>query len=535
MAEEKAIPKLDASYDVVVVGAGNGGLAAALTSAVKGAKVLLLEQHNLPGGFATSFVRGRFEFEASLHELSSVGPGSNKGGVRVFLEDEAGVDIDWVAVPEAYRLILTDDNIDVALPFGKENFIAAIEKEVPGSREPIEKYVALCQDVHDALGTAGRFSDKPGMNDLLSMLSDPSGTFGELKSIAPRMLNMLKTLPCTVEEVTSTFNIPEKALKILYPYWCYLGLPMSRMSFTLWAAMLASYLTHGAYIPRNRSHELASAIEARILRLGGRVEYNTRVEKILVEKGQVTGVVTSAGDTISTRAVICNASPTLAFNNLIHPRSEVPDDAFRTINARKTAYTGFVVYLGLDAPADQLGINDYGYFISNNMDTDQIYKNTAKIGLTPMQATICLNNAIPGCSPPGTSMLTITTMYLPEAWQDIRPEMYFKIKNDIASAMIEQFENATRIGVRQHIEEIEVATPVTFARYTRCFMGGIYGYEPEPWDSVVPRVLAQKDETYIRGLEFAGGASIMCHGYSSALMSGRSAALAALRKLGVKS
>ena len=56
----------DRSYEAVVVGAGNGGLAAAAQLAAKGVKVLLLEQHNVPGGFATSFVRGRFEFEGAM-------------------------------------------------------------------------------------------------------------------------------------------------------------------------------------------------------------------------------------------------------------------------------------------------------------------------------------------------------------------------------------------------------------------------------------------------------------------------------------
>ena len=65
---------IEDTYDVVVIGAGNGGLSATAYLAQKGLKVLLLEQHNLPGGVATSFVRGRFEFETSLHELASFGP-----------------------------------------------------------------------------------------------------------------------------------------------------------------------------------------------------------------------------------------------------------------------------------------------------------------------------------------------------------------------------------------------------------------------------------------------------------------------------
>ena len=57
-------------YDAVVIGAGNGGLAAALTLVNAGKKVLLAERHNLPGGFATSFIRGRFSQERSTELLS---------------------------------------------------------------------------------------------------------------------------------------------------------------------------------------------------------------------------------------------------------------------------------------------------------------------------------------------------------------------------------------------------------------------------------------------------------------------------------
>ena len=54
-----------AKYDVVVVGAGNAGLSAAVKCAVEGKKTLLIDQHNLPGGCASSFRRGRFELKTT--------------------------------------------------------------------------------------------------------------------------------------------------------------------------------------------------------------------------------------------------------------------------------------------------------------------------------------------------------------------------------------------------------------------------------------------------------------------------------------
>jgi len=534
MSHIRKIPKLDESYDVVVIGAGNGGLAAGLALSAKGVKPLVLERHNLPGGFATSFVRGRFEFEASLHELSSIGPATNKSGVRIFLEDESKVDIDWVAVPEAYRLVLTDENIDVTMPFGVDNYVEAMEKEVPGSREPLLNYITLCKDIVDALGFLEKLTGKPDIMKIADFIKNAPSSLGELGGMPLKISNFLKTLPCTVDEVTRTFDIPAKAVKILYPYWCYLGIPTSRLSFTIWAAMLYHYLDYGAYIPRMRSHELASAIEAAIRRNGGQIEYNTKVERIIVENSKVTGVETAAGDIIKTQHVISNASPTLTYNKLIYPESAVPAAAYKYVNARKNGASGFVVYLGLDAPPEVIGISGYGIFISNNMDTDDIYYSMEKPALTNMQASICLNNTIPYCSPPGTTIISMTTLYKSEAWSNVEPHEYFRLKNKIADGMISQFENALNVNLRDHIEEIEVATPVTFARYTGTFGGGVYGYEPDPWDSIIPRVMSLKDESYIKGLTFAGGYAEMCHGYSSSIMSGRATAKAVLSKLGVK-
>jgi prolycopene isomerase len=130
MTEQNAEQAINDSYDVVIIGAGNGGLTAATTLAMNGAKVLLLEQHNLPGGFASSFVRGRFEFETSLHEMDEYGPESNKGAVKRLFENRYNLDIDMMRVPEAYRLIITDpeEKVDVTMPFGIEEFLGKLEK-----------------------------------------------------------------------------------------------------------------------------------------------------------------------------------------------------------------------------------------------------------------------------------------------------------------------------------------------------------------------------------------------------------------------
>ncbi len=515
MSDKSIEQTISETYDAVIIGAGNGGLIATATLAMRGAKILLLEQHNLPGGFASSFVRGRFEFETSLHELYDYGPSSDKGGTRRLLE-KFKLDSEFVKIPEAYRLILTDpdESIDVVMPFGTDSYLDTIEKEVPGSRESVSKFFDLAQDIDRATSYIGRSKGHPDQNVLLKEHS-----------------NFLKTAAYSVEEVQNALNMPEKARSILNAYWVYLGLPTSRVNFTIFASMVYGYILKGAYIPKFRSHDYTTALDTRIRELGGKIEYNTTVEKILVENGKVVGVETSKGDKIKTNHVVCNASPTLTYNKLIHPKSEVPEIAYKEINARRHGVSTFVVYLGLDSTADELGLKDYSYFIYNNKSTDILYESLNNLETPGVQATICLNNAIPDCSPPGTCIISITTAFLPGVWDDVKPEDYFTLKNKIAEDLINTLEKTTGAPIKEHIEEIEVATPQTISRFTRSYNGVVYGYEPDSWDSFVPRLMTMNDEKHIEGLEFCGGFGKRCHGYSSALKDGETAALLTLQDL----
>ncbi|MET9736310.1 FAD-dependent oxidoreductase [Streptomyces sp. NPDC006458] len=75
--------------DAVVVGAGNAGLTAAATLQRAGVRTLLVERHTIPGGCATSFRRGRFEFEVALHQLSGIGRESQEAPLRGMLDGRA--------------------------------------------------------------------------------------------------------------------------------------------------------------------------------------------------------------------------------------------------------------------------------------------------------------------------------------------------------------------------------------------------------------------------------------------------------------
>ena len=120
-------------FDAVVIGAGNAGLTAAATLQRAGVSTLLIERHNVPGGCATSFRRGRFEFETALHQLSGLGHEGQAFSLRG-LFDALGVSdrIEFVEEHDLYRAVVPGV-VDLTLPADLEGAINAIEEGFPGN------------------------------------------------------------------------------------------------------------------------------------------------------------------------------------------------------------------------------------------------------------------------------------------------------------------------------------------------------------------------------------------------------------------
>jgi phytoene dehydrogenase-like protein len=508
----------DESTDVVVMGSGMGGLSAAAKLAREGVGVTLLEQHNMPGGFATSFRRGRFEFEASLHILTDYGPAENKGFVRKFFEDELNLGLPMIRVDQGYHLILSDEGIDVDVPFDMDGFIDVVASEVPGSFKPLRQYMNLCLEIGRAIDYIAEADGNP----------DPMVLLKNHKSL-------LATAGYTAKEVTDRFHIPPKAVSILGVFWPYIGIPFDRMSFTIWATAINSVLTRGCYYPPINSFQISTALDKKIRELGGRTYYSTRVEKILVDRGKVIGVETNGGRRIRADWVISNASPTTVYGRLIHPAHAVPRAAKRLTAARKNGISLFVVYMGLDRPAHELGLTHHEYYLGPDMDTQKAYD----IGdtLVPHIATsaLCPNHVVPGVSPPGTCELILNQSYGADVWGQVSPDDYFETKRRFARAAVGHVERTIGTSLFDHMEEIESAAPQTFCRYTGSHKGVVYGYEHDVWDSVIPRALSLPLEGYIKGLEFVGGHGLLVQGYSAAISTGRLSALTVMGKMKKKS
>lgn len=506
-----------ASYDVVVVGAGNAGLSAALQSVLAGKKTLLIEQHNLPGGCASSFRRGRFEIEPSLHELCDVGPVENPGDVRTIF-DYYGVKIDWIHVGDCFRVIgeySDGSHMDVEMPSGVQAFIDKMEEYIPGSRPQMQKLFDLFQEVLDGI----------------SYITASNG-HADSSVLKEKFPNMLRTGAYSTKKVFDALKLPQKCQDILSTYWSYLGIDMEHLAFIHYAAMVHKYVSRSAYIPSYTSHEISVAMCERFRELGGDIWFNCRAQEFIFDGDRCVGVQTNLGK-IDCKYVLANINPDIIYGKMM-PKALVPEREKKLSAARKRNFGARMItaYFCLDETPEKLGIKDYSIFMEGSADSAKEYKNILSgIDTNDYAIFLCYNVANPKASPEGTCICSFTSFGAPKDWNELSQEDYVPFKNRIAKKFLKTLKDKTGITLEGHIEEMAVATPWTFARYLGTPEGSVYGYETTDWDGMMARMMMLSSDYPIKGLRPIGAAGPRGDGYSAAYVCGQLIARLAIKDM----
>ena len=123
-------------YDVIVIGAGLGGLTAGAKLAKEGKKVLVIEQHDRPGGCATTFRRKDYTLEVGLHEM--VGFNIKDLKTKIFNDLDVFNNVEFLELPEFYRFV--NKNYDIVIPHNPEEAAEVLIKEFPGDEKGINDF-----------------------------------------------------------------------------------------------------------------------------------------------------------------------------------------------------------------------------------------------------------------------------------------------------------------------------------------------------------------------------------------------------------
>lgn len=481
-------------YDVIVIGGGNGGLASAATLAEKGKSVILFEKHNIPGGCGTSFRRGRFEFEVALHQLSHMGTEENPGPLRELFKRYGILDeINWIQIKELFRVNFPDGT-GVSLPAERKQCEDFLCKEFPSQADGIRKYFEtvykFCAEAAEFAAKSAKSTGEPGALKKAIMKAG-------FPKLYPTLANYgLKS----TQEVLDEFFTDSKLQLALSAYWCFMGVPPARFPFAILAKCTNFYLETKPYYLTGTSMMMNQAIMEAVQKMGGTVRLNCGVKRIILENGKAVGVIDESGEEYRAKKIISNISPLATYGNLLLPE-EIPAAAREYLKPYTVGISAITCFIGLDCTPEEIGFTTSFTLNYESLDANEDFKDAYKLlpGNDPLVAT-CYTVDDPSVSPKGTSVITAGTLKYGEPWEKLPPEQYYEMKYEAGRRIVARLEKMYP-GFMEHIEEMEIATPLTHMRYLGHPGGAIYGYEQDLMQSV----FFFPTESKIENLEFASG------------------------------
>jgi all-trans-retinol 13,14-reductase len=495
------------SWDTIVIGSGSGGLTAAVALARAGQRVLVLEQHYLPGGWCQSFSLEGYRFSPGVHYLGGLGPG---GALRRLYEGLGlADDLEFCEMrPDGFdHFVIEGERFDV--PKGFARYFARLCARFPHEREGLERYFDTIRRVHEGVCRCDRMLSFP------AVLGVPFA--------APALIAWgLRTQGALLDR-----TIRDPLLRaILSAQSGNHGLSPSRVSLPIHASMISHYYD-GAFYPRGGAKRLPLALIKALRRRGGQIRLRARVRRIVVDHDRVAGVELESGERLRASAVISGADPAVTFGELLPP--EHGGGERRKARRMERSVSLCSVFCGVEMDLRRLGYDSGNYWWYRRRDVGALYERATHS--LPGEQVDGLFLAVttlkdPGHRHDGRHTLEMFTFvpYAPFArWKGTAPGQrgpeYERLKESLGDRMVEAAEELIP-GLGRAIRFRSVASPLSNDHYCATTEGCAYGTAKTPWQ-VGPFSFAA--ESSVAGL-YSCGSSTVSHGVAGTAMSGLIAA-----------
>ena len=448
-------------FDVIVIGAGAGGLTAAGLLAKAGLKTVVFESDTQVGGYLAGFHRRSFHFNTSIEWLNHCQPG---GFVHTIFGYLGGT---FPECPQMRNICrFKSDSFDYLLTSDQHDLREALVRDFPGDESGIW---AFFQD-SERLGERLRLLDQKVLGPD-TMVWHEKVRFGlEMLYWALPIIRYLRTpidkglrryFRCGAEKIF----ISHESL-------------MSVMVSIAWASsgnMQSS--------PLGGSSVLAQWLHDRAVESGARVELNQRVEQVLLDdRLQACGVKLTDGRRVNAQFVVAACDLQTLYEKML-PNGVISARLLKGLRNADVYYSYFTIFLGLTCNPATLGFGEETlHLIRTDVTRDD------QSGGDPHRTLITVNAPSlrdPSLAPLGKGTLTIhCPAYLDSAdeWHTgsgrERGEAYRRYKESFANILLDRVEARVAPGLRQYIEVMEIATPVTYWRYTGNTKGSIMGAKP---------------------------------------------------------
>ncbi len=473
-------------YDIIIIGAGLGGLTAGAKLAREGRKVLLIEQHNKPGGCATTFKRGDFTLEVGLHEMDGPSPRDMK--TKIFRDLDVFNNVELIKVPEFYRF--KNDHLEITIPHDPELAISRLSDLFPQETDGIEAY----------------------FNQILNPKKRPPD-----ENITDRSIG---------EFLDSKIKDEQLKLILLGNLGYFHDDPYS-LSLAYYSIAQGSYFNNGASFIKGGSQKLSDHLAAYIRNHGGEVLLNHLVTGIQIHDGKATGVCFKKRNNTSDMQV--SGDEIIAGNAVPNLSDLMPEVAGKELKDElmdlRPGASLLTLYIGFSKPLRERGHSFYSTFVYDNSVKSQadIVRNN-KDDFTRRSFTFVDYSQIDsGLAPEGKSVGALCCIDYLTDWEGLDRKDYEDKKEFAASAFIERLEKLIP-GLSDNIEYYEIGTPATVKRYTLNPGGAVYGFAQTPSKKVLDSFPS------LSNLHFASAWGKTGGGFSGAIYGGYLCAYNILRK-----
>ncbi|MHB8896505.1 MAG: phytoene desaturase family protein [Candidatus Geothermincolia bacterium] len=473
-----------ADYDVIVIGAGLGGLTSGSILAKQGRKTLVVEQGERLGGCCSTFEREGYKFDVGASIVEVIKP------IEMAFEmlgTSLADEVDLIPCDPVYAASLRDDS-KLVIPYSLEGTGEVISSVSPEDGRRWFDFAKFFKGFMDEA--------------MKGFFTSPADTMTDMARIFMKAPGMLKYAPLfvgTYEGAMARFFKDPKILESFAYQAFYLGLPPELVPGVF---ALLPYSEHeGVFYPRGGMGAIPEAIAAVGQRHGLEIRLDTRIYQVIVREGRATGVMLEDGTEITADVVVSNINAKKLYLDLIGEQFLNPL-AKRGIKSYPLSLSVPMLYVGLDyaPPLDA----HHTIICASPEELDDYWWNKHLKGKLPDKqfGLVCWpTKSDPGLAPEGHHALNVILMGPSKLegtdWDAEKPAF-------IESA-IEFIDKHVAPGISEHVVFTDLATPLDFERRLLHPEGAIYAVQQDITAQAVFRPNARSRS--IKGLYLAGAST----------------------------